>query len=230
MKKRGVLSLWKVIILVIVGILGVAGVAVLSLYLMGKFDKQYVEPENISFVEDVSEGAGYYNATLGQYEVSSDFSMTITTTTENVTERKVTLSLKDGVVQNGYISDGIITVPQEVLLNQPFTVTLNTEYNSNPQILEDWIVGGVSTLTARSSNVLLSAQTVTICVDVPEFSEVVLASDGYPKLFGTLEESEHYLQKVLAEDPLCISLNKQTKGLMVGNNSYDDRTFVRFVS
>ena len=167
MKKRGVLSLWKVIILVIVGILGVAGVAVLSLYLMGKFDKQYVEPENISFVEDVSEGAGYYNATLGQYEVSSDFSMTITTTTENVTERKVTLSLKDGVVQNGYISDGIITVPQEVLLNQPFTVTLNTEYNSNPQILEDWIVGGVSTLTARSSNVLLSAQTITICVDVP---------------------------------------------------------------
>lgn len=70
----------------------------------------------------------------------------------------------------------------------------------------------------------------TICVDVPEFSEMVLASDGYPKLFGTLEESEHYLQKVLAEDPLCISLNKQTKGLMVGNNSYDDRTFVRFVS
>ena len=66
--------------------------------------------------------------------------------------------------------------------------------------------------------------------EIPEFSEVVLASDGYPKLFGTLEESEHYLQKVLAEDPLCISLNKQTKGLMVGNNSYDDRTFVRFVS
>ena len=166
-KKRGVLSLWKVIILVIVGILGVAGVTVLSLYLMGRFDKEYVEPENISFVEDVSDGAGYYNTTLGQYEVSSDFSMTITTTTENVTERKVTLSLKNGVAQNGYISDGIITVPQEVSLNQPFTVTLNTEYNSNPQILEDWIVGGVSTLTAKSSNVLLSAQTVTICVDVP---------------------------------------------------------------
>lgn len=175
MKKRGVLSLWKVIILVIVGIIGVAGVSVLSLYLMGKFKTPFVEPESISFVKEI-DGSGYYNETLGQYEVASDFSMTITTPTENVTERKVTLSLAGGSVLNGYVSDGVITVPQEVEINRPFTVTLNTEYNSNPNILADWIVGGKSVLTAKSTNVLISAETTTICVDVPVHSIDVVVS------------------------------------------------------
>ena len=170
MKKRGVLSLWKVIILVIVGIIGVAGVSVLSLYLMGKFDKAFVEPENISFVKQIDEGSGYYNETLGQYEVASNFEMTITTTTENVTEKKITLSLAGGSVLNGYVSDGIITVPQEVEINKPFTVSLNTEYNADSHIMEDWIVGGKSVLTAKSTNVLISAETTTICVDVPVHS------------------------------------------------------------
>lgn len=169
MKKRGVLSLWKVIILVIVGIIGIAGVSVLSLYLMGKFDKPFVEPENISFVKEIEDGSGYYNDTLGQYEVASNFDMTIASTTENVTERKITLSLAGGSVLNGYVSDGIITVPQEVELNKPFTVVLNTEYNADPHIMEDWIVGGKSVLTAKSTNVLISAETVTICVDVPVY-------------------------------------------------------------
>lgn len=170
MKKRGVLSLWKVIILVIVGIIGVAGVSVLSLYLMGKFDEAFVEPENISFVKQIDEGSGYYNETLGQYEVASNFEMTITTTTENVTEKKITLSLAGGSVLNGYVSDGIITVPQEVEINKPFTVSLNTEYNADSHIMEDWIVGGKSVLTAKSTNVLISAETTTICVDVPVHS------------------------------------------------------------
>ena len=41
--------------------------------------------------------------------------------------------------------------------------------------------------------------------------EVVLASDGYPKLFPTLKESEEYLSYVLQCDPYSISENKQTK-------------------
>lgn len=69
----------------------------------------------------------------------------------------------------------------------------------------------------------------TICMSVPEHSEIVLASDGYPELFGSLTETEEYLQRMLQADPLCISENKQTKGLMKGNDSYDDRTYVRFI-
>ena len=58
---------------------------------------------------------------------------------------------------------------------------------------------------------------------------VVLASDGYPKLFRTLEESEEYLKMIITEDPLCFSLYKSTKGLLIGQNSFDDRAYIRFL-
>lgn len=58
--------------------------------------------------------------------------------------------------------------------------------------------------------------------------QVVLASDGYPCLKETLRESEEYLDYVLKNDPLCISIAKGTKGLVRGNVSFDDRTYVRF--
>lgn len=65
---------------------------------------------------------------------------------------------------------------------------------------------------------------------VPAGTQVVLASDGYPQLKGTLKETEEVLSQVLTEDPLCISLYKGTKGLVKGNRSFDDRTYVRFVA
>lgn len=176
MKKRGVLSLWKVIMLVIAGIVGVVGVTVLTLYLMGRFEDEFVEPQDMSFVKTIDDGAGYFNDELGQYEVSSNFKLTISSTTENVTEKRITLSLKNGQVKDGYITDGIIKVPQEVTLNKPFEVTLEPEYNVD--IFQDWIVGGVSTLTAKSTNVLMSAQTVKIAVDVPVYSIDVSVSDS----------------------------------------------------
>ena len=57
---------------------------------------------------------------------------------------------------------------------------------------------------------------------------VVMASDGYPKLFDTLEDTENYLKQALKEDPNCISILRGTKGVEPGNVSYDDRTYVSF--
>jgi glycerophosphoryl diester phosphodiesterase len=57
---------------------------------------------------------------------------------------------------------------------------------------------------------------------------VVLASDGYPKLFDTLKESEEYLKWVLEIDPLSIKENKQTKMIKKGNISFDDRSYLSF--
>jgi len=57
--------------------------------------------------------------------------------------------------------------------------------------------------------------------------EIVLASDGYPFLLPSLEESEAALQRQLAEDPLCIRTFKATKGLMNGQVSFDDRAYLR---
>lgn len=56
---------------------------------------------------------------------------------------------------------------------------------------------------------------------------IVLASDGYPKLFDTLEESERYLKNVIKNDPLCIKIYKSTKGLTKNSNSFDDRSYIK---
>ncbi|MCR5312220.1 MAG: hypothetical protein K6E54_00980 [Bacteroidaceae bacterium] len=64
-------------------------------------------------------------------------------------------------------------------------------------------------------------------LDVKEASEIVLASDGYPQIFSTLAESEKYLSDVLVKDPMCLSINKATKGLMPGQTSFDDRTYLK---
>ncbi|MGN1263774.1 MAG: hypothetical protein ACI4TW_07030, partial [Prevotella sp.] len=58
---------------------------------------------------------------------------------------------------------------------------------------------------------------------------VILASDGYPSLKPTFELSEKYLKKQLADDPLNISSFKATKACMKGNNSFDDRAFLKLI-
>lgn len=58
-------------------------------------------------------------------------------------------------------------------------------------------------------------------------TDLVLSSDGYPRIFPTLHESEAYLESSLAVDPLRIKEHPSTKGLAAGAISYDDRTYVR---
>lgn len=70
-------------------------------------------------------------------------------------------------------------------------------------------------------------ETLVHVVSVTDTKEVVLASDGYPVLKGTLEESERELLRIIDKDPLCIDLYKATKGVVKGNKSFDDRTYIR---
>lgn len=58
--------------------------------------------------------------------------------------------------------------------------------------------------------------------------QIVLSSDGYPKLFKTLKESEHYLEFIKKEDPLCYKKFLSTKGFCKHLNSYDDRSYISF--
>jgi hypothetical protein len=65
-------------------------------------------------------------------------------------------------------------------------------------------------------------------VEVPAHCrQVVLASDGYPALLGSLAATEAYLQGILAEDPLCFRQFKATKGVRPGHLSFDDRAYLR---
>ena len=58
-------------------------------------------------------------------------------------------------------------------------------------------------------------------------SEIVLASDGYPFLEPTLAASEAALAEQIANDPQNIHSFIATKGIVEGNKSFDDRTYIR---
>ena len=60
-------------------------------------------------------------------------------------------------------------------------------------------------------------------------SEIVLASDGYPFLKPTLAASEAALAERITNDPQNIRSFIATKGIVEGNKSFDDRTYIRFV-
>ena len=58
--------------------------------------------------------------------------------------------------------------------------------------------------------------------------EIVLASDGYPFLAPSLAETEALLASQRQNDPLNIGTFKATKAFVEGNNSFDDRSYIRF--
>lgn len=63
---------------------------------------------------------------------------------------------------------------------------------------------------------------------VLEGDMIVLASDGYPVLCQTLEESEKALVNAVTDDPLCYKTNRGTKGIQQGYSSFDDRSYIKF--
>lgn len=68
-----------------------------------------------------------------------------------------------------------------------------------------------------------------ISIDVKSNDTIILATDGYPQLRSSLEESENILGEVLEKDPLLIESNRTVKGFYNNLNSYDDRTYIKFV-
>lgn len=55
---------------------------------------------------------------------------------------------------------------------------------------------------------------------------IVLATDGYPRLFPTLEQTEAFLRECLDKDPGCYHELCGTKGIVGDNVSYDDRAYL----
>ena len=64
-------------------------------------------------------------------------------------------------------------------------------------------------------------------LSIGDAEEIILASDGYPEVFDSLDATESMLEEVLEKDPLCIQENKSSKCLVEGNRSFDDRTFLK---
>jgi hypothetical protein len=56
---------------------------------------------------------------------------------------------------------------------------------------------------------------------------IVLATDGYPVLLPTREQSDRELRKLIDQDPLMYQVFKTTKGVAAqGADSFDDRAYV----
>lgn len=137
-------------------IFAVVGITAGVLFLTGKFDKTVIQPDDIAF--EITEKL-----------TEDDFEVVVNTTTENVTEKDVTLSLTNQTETDGMISDGVITIPKVVKLGKPFTVKVNKTHYAG--MTEEWNVGGTSIIRAKSTNPLIQEATpLTVEVDVPVHS------------------------------------------------------------
>ena len=161
---------WLTVLLVILGIGSISGVTVLGVYLAGGFRENIINPADIYFSYDES----LFNANTSQLEVVDDFTLTVSSSTSHVTNDEVTLSFEGSTsvsTSNGYISNGVIRVPQRVRIGEEFTVTLSTSEirDDDGEILEDaWISGGIANLVATSEYDQLSPTApLRIAVDVP---------------------------------------------------------------
>ena len=67
------------------------------------------------------------------------------------------------------------------------------------------------------------------CIDVPSnIKEIVFVSDGYRKPFATLKEAEENLKYIKEVDPLCYKEFAYERGFYKNQESYDDRSYIRF--
>ncbi len=144
------------------------------------------------------------------------------------TEKRIDTLLSDwraGIVRS-YLDRGLMS-PDEILANdpgrkiiQPF-ITRQVKYQN---ILDDKEELGFGVFDGSP----VPVRYIEVYPIDNDIEHIILASDGYPVLLSTLEESENALQQLLHDDPMCIGALRGTKGIRPGNSSFDDRTYIRF--
>lgn len=161
----------------------IVGAAILGVYLAGGFVEKIIVPQDVSFNEQNDEN---YNAELNRIEATQDFVLTIGSSTSNITANNVSLSFAYTYTYDfdahdftdkgwgteegdGYIDNGVLRIPKQVKIGQPFTVTLSTYKYTDAEtgVTIDQIRGGISTIVATSQNQDLSPISLTIAVDCP---------------------------------------------------------------
>jgi hypothetical protein len=64
-------------------------------------------------------------------------------------------------------------------------------------------------------------------IDVSDYDEVILATDGYPCIGRTIAETEMLLSQSIASDPLRIGQYRACKGVGENMMSFDDRAYIK---
>ena len=108
------LKIFGICLLSFVGVVGAGAGIVYGI----RASQSDVPPESISFAYDT-------------YNVDGDFTLTITTPTEDVSQTDVELDFNTtspevnrNPDQNGYITDGVISIPKHAKINEPIQVYL----------------------------------------------------------------------------------------------------------
>lgn len=193
----------------------IVGAAILGVYLAGGFVEKIIVPQDVSFNEQNDEN---YNAELNRIEATQDFVLTIGSSTSNITANNVSLSFAYTYTYDfdahdftdkgwgteegdGYIDNGVLRIPKQVKIGQPFTVTLSTYKYTDAEtgVTIDQIRGGISTIVATSQNQDLSPISLTIAVDCPvhRTETVLLDREGNEilvdgNLSEVIEEEDFY--------------------------------------
>lgn len=163
------LKWWQGLLIAIGGVLLAIGGVFLYVYFTSGIGPQKVYPDAISFETTDENGETFkeYNAELGQYELSGDFSMKIGTSTEGANQLGLTLSFTNNFTETPvenegqfYITNGIIRIPYTVKIGEAFTIQVLTDNNSE-------IIGGISNIFAMTENKIVLPASAKIAIDVP---------------------------------------------------------------
>lgn len=73
----------------------------------------------------------------------------------------------------------------------------------------------------------IPAQYLHVVIIAPEVSEIVLASDGYPILYSTLDDTENAFLDLRKNDPLMIDITLGGRPFPTHEGSFDDRSYLR---
>ncbi len=165
------LKVWQVIVAIFSILIAMTGVTALVLYLTGQFKEKHIKPEDFTISTEVEGEGGYVeNDETGcpVYYASDDIKLVINSSTEDVTETTVTLSLgvNESIYDSTHITDGVIIIPKEVRLNAQFSVQLCKTIDG----VNSYVLGGSSVITASVDNILLKSESLKVVVDVPVYT------------------------------------------------------------
>lgn len=201
MKKKW--AVWKTILIMVASVFVVAGVTVAAV-LLNNGGSGDIYPEDLSFETD--EQPLFRN---NQFEITENdvdtFTLTITSTTQNVTNKRLELTFPSDTktqIVGDTITDYNIIVPHYVTLGEPFKIvklySKEVPINSKGETKE-CIVGGISRLIARSVHRTGNGYTyktaeVKIAVDTPvENIEIQLfASEEAGNAIDSIDQNKYF--------------------------------------
>ena len=130
------------------------------MYITGAFTEPEVQPTEIVFEFD-------------EYNVDGDFTVKVTSPTEDVNMLDLELSLytnKQVTEKDGKLSDGVITIPKTAKIGESILVQVDKTINDNECGGLAWISGGHSEIRAKSTNPECETAKAKVNVDVPVYA------------------------------------------------------------